>query len=41
MKNPAQYKHGIGIPVDLNTLIEELYVHPGARAWFFEGIQAP
>jgi hypothetical protein len=32
MKNPAQYKHGIGIPVDLNTLIEDLYVHPGAPA---------
>ncbi len=40
MKNPAQYEHGIGIPVDLNTLIQDLYVHPGAPAWFFEVVES-
>jgi hypothetical protein len=29
---------GYKIPIDLNILIEEIYVHPDAESWFFDAI---
>lgn len=38
-KTRANSPLGYEIPVDLSILIEEIYVHPDSKSWFFESIK--
>ncbi|WP_053485635.1 DUF2971 domain-containing protein [Lysinibacillus sp. FJAT-14745] len=38
-ENPSFDKAGVELSVDLNRLIEEIYIHPNAPKWFFKAVE--